>query len=83
MFDLKPCPCCGRPMAMDPISSNKGKKTPVVAISPDGTRTHYASFADAAKEIGANIGQISRAVNLDKEYRGMVWVKDGEGNGKR
>ena len=77
MFELKPCPCCGRPMAADPISSNKGKKTPVVSISPDGTRTRYASLADAAKEIGGNIGLISRAVNFGKPYRGTMWVKDG------
>lgn len=81
MADLKPCPCCGRPMIKDPISANRGLRTPVVSISEDGVRTHYPSVQAAAKAVDANIGQISKAVNLGKMYRGMMWEKVGERNG--
>ena len=82
MAELKVCPCCGRPMAVDPIRANKGRKTPVVSISENGERTRYESINEAAKAIKASTCQIFRAVNFGQMCRGMRWVKESEDDGR-
>lgn len=56
--------------------AQEARKVPVVSIGPDETRTRYASMKEAAQAIGANVSQISKAVNFGDKVHGMKWERE-------
>ena len=56
--------------------AQEAKRVPVVSIGQDGKRTRYASMKEAAQAIGANVSQISKAVNFGDKVHGMKWERE-------
>jgi len=59
------CPIKGRMGELHPCYGSRTK--PVMVIKPDGTKLHFGSGSEAARELGIDSGNLSKLLNTDKQ----------------